>query len=108
MELLVFFFADLTAPAAIFLALAGWAAGVSVLYLTHDASPADFDPRPAVRRVVESGRVDGLLVASANARHDARELVAGVVLDARLTVRETALTAAALLALLTIRPEALR
>lgn len=73
MELLVFFFADLTAPAAIFLALAGWAAGVSVLYLTHDASPADFDPRPAVSRAVNSEAVYPLLREWDNARHASRE-----------------------------------
>ncbi|WP_162948273.1 hypothetical protein [Streptomyces europaeiscabiei] len=104
MDLLVFLFADLTAPAAISLALAGWALGVSVLYLTHDAALVDFDPRPAVSRAVESGRLDSLLVTVANARYDARELAASAVLYARLSLRDAAFTAAALLALLTITP----
>lgn len=68
--------------------------------LVDSDSARDFDPRPALASAVESGRVDPLLVAVANARHDARLLVAGVVLDARLTAREAALTGAALLALL--------
>lgn len=100
MDVLVFFFADLTVPAAICLALCGWASCTSVLYLTHDAAFADFDPRPALARAVESGRLDGVLVAVANARYDAREVVASVVLDARLTLRHAAVTAAALAALL--------
>lgn len=81
-----------------------WASWAALMWLLVDASRSDFDPRPALRRVVESGRVDGLLVAVTSARHDARELVAGVVLDARLTAREAALTAAALLSLLVPTP----
>lgn len=107
MDLLLAFFADLTAAAAISLGV-GAAAAVSLpVLLLSDAHRSDFDPRPALRRVVESGRVDGLLVAVTGVQHDARELVAGVVLDARLTARETALTAAAFLALL-VPTEALR
>ena len=104
MDLLVFLFADLTAPAAISLALAGWASGVSVLYLTHDAALVDFDPRPAVRRVVwdvtRSEALYPLLRDWDNAPHDARELAAAVALDARLSLRHAALTGAALAALL--------
>lgn len=88
MDVLVFFFADLTVPAAISLAVCGWASCASVLYLTHDARP------------IESGRLDPLLVAVANARYDARELAAGVALDARLSLRHAAVTGAALAALL--------
>lgn len=105
MEILVFFFADLTVPAAICLAVCGWASCAAVLYLTHDAALTDFDPRPVVSRTVESGRVDPLLVAVANARYDARELAAGVVLDARLSLRHAAVTGAALAALVLPAPE---
>jgi hypothetical protein len=67
--------------------------------------------------LVDAHRTDfpWLWQTAVDARHTFdRALAAGlrwveaVVLDARLTARETALTAAALLALLTIRPEALR
>lgn len=58
-----------------------------------DADLADFDPRPALARLVESGRVDVLLLAVANAR---------------LALRDAALTAAALLAVLLPAPEATR
>lgn len=87
---------------AAFLSLGvGVHASFSVFYfLLVDAHRSDFDPRPAVRRVVESGRLDVLLALVANARYDVRELAGGVVLDARLSLREAAITAAALLTLL--------
>ena len=50
-----------------------------------DADLADFDPRPALSRLVESGRLDPLLVA---------------VVTAKAATREAALTVAALLMLL--------
>ena len=92
MDVLVVFFADLSAPAAICLGV-GAAAAVSVpALLLADAHRTDF-PR--------------LWQAAVDARHAFdRALMAGlrwveaVVLDARLTVREAALTAAALAALL--------
>lgn len=100
MSVLVFFFADLTVPAAISLGV-GAAALVSIpALLLADAHRTDFDPRPAVSRAVESGRLDGALVTVANARYDARELAASVVLDARLSLRHAAVTGAALAALL--------
>ncbi len=43
-------------------------------WLTYDADPCDFDPRPAVRRAIESGRFDPALCAVANAKYDARLL----------------------------------
>lgn len=69
-----------------------------------DADLADFDLRPAVRRAVESGRLDWLLIGIAAARFDARELAADARAFARLSLREAALTVAALYALLTITP----
>ncbi|HSC28953.1 MAG TPA: hypothetical protein VLD67_16880 [Vicinamibacterales bacterium] len=92
MDLLVFFFADLTAPAAISLAAGVTAAGFVPALLLADAHRADF-PR--------------LWQASVDARHDVDRALAAVLLwiadaatYARLTLREAALTAAALLALL--------
>lgn len=54
---------------------------------------ADIDPRPALVRLVESGRVDALLVAVGPVLHDARQL-------ARLSLRDVAVSVAALLAFL--------
>jgi hypothetical protein len=73
-----------------------WAAAISVGIAAHaalsvpyfllvDANPSDFDPRPVLRRAIESGRLDPALIAVVNARH------AG---------RDAAITAAALLMLL--------
>jgi len=66
-------------------------------------------PRPvvaAVDRVRPSSRVaaDRLLVAVVNARFDVREMAADARVYAALSLREAAVTAAALLALLTITP----
>lgn len=77
---------------------AGISAAVSIpFFLFVDADLADFDPRPAVRRTVAAGRFDPLLIAVANARH-----------DAHAAVRQAAVTAAALAMLLTAAPEATR
>lgn len=92
MSVLVFFFADLTVPAAVSLGV-GVAAAVSIpVLLLPDAHRTDF-PR--------------LWQAAVDARHCFdRALAAGlrwaeaVVLDVRLTAREAALSAAALAALL--------
>lgn len=97
MTVLVFFFADLSAPAAVFLAV-GATATVSIpALLLADAHRSDF-PR--------------LWQAAVNARHDVawtaasvRHLADGFVLDARLTLRSAALAAAALLSLLLPAPE---
>ncbi|MFI1728238.1 hypothetical protein ACH40E_03155 [Streptomyces acidicola] len=93
--------------------LAEWAAfmslGVSVhgafsvpYFLFVDADLADFDPRPAVRRAIESGRLDAALIAVTNARHTAHD----VAERARTFPRDAAITVAALLALLTVSTEA--
>ncbi|MBD9700717.1 hypothetical protein IHE56_01135 [Streptomyces sp. ID01-12c] len=93
-------FADVTPLAAVFLGV-GMAGLVSIpALLFADAHRSDFDPRPAGRRATESGRLDALLTTAANARYDVRELTGGLVLDARLSLRHAAVTAAALLALL--------
>jgi hypothetical protein len=84
MDLLVFFFA----PAAISLGVGVAAAGFIPALLLADAHRGDFDPRPLLGRAG-----DRLLVEAVNAR---------------LLLRDAAITAAALLALLTVRPEALR
>jgi hypothetical protein len=74
-------------------------------FLFVNATRADFDPRPAVRRAIESGRVDPLLVAVANAKYDAHR----VADRAKHIPRDAAITTAALLALLIpTAPEATR
>jgi hypothetical protein len=59
---------------------------------------------PALRRAIESGRLDPALIAVTNARHTARATAD----RARHIQRDTAITAAALLMLLTATPEATR
>ena len=77
---------------AAFLSLGvGVHAALSVPYfLTVDADLADFDPRPAMSRLVESGRLDLALITVANAKYDVRETASEArefVADARqLTV----------------------
>lgn len=88
--------------------LAEWAAflslGVSIpaaasvpFWLTYDADLVDFDPRPAVFRLVESGRLDLVLIAVADAKYDVREAVH--------VSREACRDLAALLILLTTSPK---
>jgi hypothetical protein len=66
-------------------------------WLTYDADRADFDPRPALSRAVESGRMDVLLIAVADAKYDARAAVHAS--------REAFRDVAALLILLTTSPK---
>ena len=84
---------------AAFLSLGvGAHASLSVPYfLTVDADLADFDPRPAMSRAVESGRLDLLLIAVADAKYDVREAVHAS--------REACRDLAALLILLTTSPK---
>jgi len=77
-------------------------------FLLVDADLADFDPRPAVRRVLNTDAGARAVVAVFNAKADAAELAADARIFARLSLREAAVTAAALLALLTITPGATR
>lgn len=90
MEILVFFFADLSAPAAVLLAVSATATVSIPALLLADAHREDFDPRPAVSRLAESGRLDALLVAAG---------------PAWLPVREACRDLAALLILLTTSPK---
>ncbi|MFI2632575.1 hypothetical protein ACH5A2_19585 [Streptomyces collinus] len=97
--------ADLTEwAAAISFGTASYAVLSIPVFLLVDADPADFDPRPALARAVESGRYDAALIAVTNARHTARDTAE----RARRIPRDTAITAAALLMLLTATPEATR
>lgn len=90
MDVLVFFFASLSAPAAISLSV-GVAAAVSVpVLLLGDAHRSDFDPRPWLSRVLRSEAVYPLL----------REWD-----SARCASREAFRDAAALLLLLTTSPK---
>jgi len=85
------------------LATSGYAALSVPYFLTVDADLADFDPRPAARRALESGALDPLLNAVCNAKTDARTAAA----KARHIPRDAALSLAALLLLLSA-PEATR
>ena len=79
----------------------GTHAALSVPYfLTVDADPGYFDPRPAMSRAVESGRLDLVLIAVASAKYDVRVFVADARQLAALNLRDAAISLAALLALL--------
>lgn len=89
---------------------AEWAAagflGLSVLGLLGLVlafADADVDPRPWLRRVLESGRFDRLLIVVGPVLHDTRQTT-------RLLLRDAAVTVAALLTLLlpVAAPEATR
>lgn len=77
-------------------------AALSVPYflLVESESARDFDPRPAVRRALNTDLGARAVVAMFNAQTDLRELAADLRQYTRLSLRETALTVAALLALL--------
>lgn len=89
---------------------AEWAAagslGVSAISLIGlamafaDADLAYFDPRPAAARVVASRPACWVLNEVSKAHADVRELAGEARLYAALSLRETAVSAAALLALL--------
>ncbi|MFM9629434.1 hypothetical protein ACKI10_17625 [Streptomyces galilaeus] len=76
--------------------------GLALAFAGADAEY--FDPRPAVVRAVAAGRFDPVLIRVANARYDVREMAADARAFLVLSLRENALTVAALLALLTITP----
>ncbi|MDX3516229.1 hypothetical protein PV755_46360 [Streptomyces caniscabiei] len=89
-------FADVTPLSAVFLGV-GVAGVVSIpALLFADAHRTDFDPRPAVRRAVESGRFDAALIAVPAAKHAAHRAAVRV----QRAPLDAALSAAALLALL--------
>jgi hypothetical protein len=93
--------------------LAEWAAFLSLgtgltatgwllwLLLFEPLLDCDLDPRPLVRRAIESGRVDPLLVVVANAKYDVRAAAD----RARHVPRDAAITTAALLMLLSAPPK---
>jgi len=89
-------------------------AALSVPYfLLVDADRADFRLQalaslPLPRLLLDTDAGGRLVVAVFNAKADARELAVDVRTFARLSLREAAVTAAALLALLTITPGATR
>jgi hypothetical protein len=82
--------------AAISFGIAGYGALSVPCFLLVDADLCDFDPRPPVSRLVESGRLDLLLIAVVNARHSCRD----AAVRARHIPRDAAISLAALLALL--------
>ena len=73
MTVLAFFFADLSAPAAVFLAVGATATASIPALLLADAHREDFDPHPAIRRVAESEALYVLLREWDTARHAFRE-----------------------------------
>lgn len=81
--------ADLTPAGAVFLGVS--AAGLVAIpaLLLADAHRSDFDPRPAVRRTVESGRFDALLIAVGPAKYTTRHTAERLLLAA-LKLRDRA------------------
>jgi hypothetical protein len=59
--------------AAISFGIAGYGVLSVPYFLLVDADPADFDPRPALRRAIESGRLDPALITVTNTRHTVHE-----------------------------------
>jgi hypothetical protein len=92
------------------LAVALYAAASVPYFLLVDADRADFDPRPTLARTanpvwqtaVNAGK--DLNWAAASGQHYAREFTRDVRSFARLSLRDYAFTATALLAFLTINP----
>jgi hypothetical protein len=66
-----------------------------------DADRAYFDPRPSVRRSAESGRLLPVWQFAVHAGHDVNFAIGTGQLAARRFLRDAAITAAALLMLLT-------
>jgi hypothetical protein len=83
--------------AFLLLGVGGAAAFSAPFHLFVDADLVDFDPRPALSRAVESGRLDLLLIAVADAKYDVRVAVHAS--------REACRDVAALLILLTTSPK---
>lgn len=83
--------------AFLLLGVGGHAVFSVAYFLTVDADLCDFDPRPALSRAIESGRLDLLLIAVADAKYDVREAVHAS--------REACRDLAALLILLTTSPK---
>ena len=96
------------------LAVGLYGSALVVYFLLVDADRADLDPRPVVRRaagVLHQGVVDAghsLNWAAASGQHYACEFAADARVYARLSLREAALTGAALLMLLRQNPETTR
>lgn len=115
MTFLVFFFADLSAPAAVLFGV-GATATISVpVLLGADADLADFDPRPAVRRCIrsvrvalEAGPLTPLWETAIDAGHSLNRIIAAVLRHVRTALRpsvEACRDLAALLILLTTSPK---
>lgn len=93
-------FADVTPLSAVFLGLVP-VGGIWFVLAFAGADVDYFDPRPAVRRVVESGRVDVLLVATGPLLCDLRSAARTAAHPSAEALRD----AAALLLLLTTSPK---
>lgn len=100
--------ADLTVPAAVSLGVSVSAAASIPFWLFVDADLADFDPRPAVRRALETGRIRPAWQVAVDTGHDLNRAIATGQRVGRRTALDAAVTAAALLALLFPASEATR
>lgn len=77
------------------IASGGYASFSFFYFLLVDAEPTDFDPRPALSRAVKAGHQ-----AAVHAGHDLNRAIASGQRAARLSLRDAAISLAALLALL--------
>lgn len=68
--------ADLTPASAVLLSVGGYAALSVPVLLFPGTTLADFDPRPAVRRALESGRLIPVWQAAVDAGHTANRGIA--------------------------------
>ncbi len=80
------------------LAVGVWSSGCSLVYLTYDADLTDFDPRPAVRRLLARQGVvharNDLNWVAASVWHETRPVVGYVGAVARIAAANGRLTAA--------------
>lgn len=86
--------------AMVCMAASGYASFSTFYFLLVDAHRSDFDPRPAVRRVLETDHLRPVWQAAVDAGHDLNRVVATGQRAARLHLRDAAISLAALLALL--------
>jgi hypothetical protein len=86
--------------AMICVAASGYGALSAVYFLLVDADARDFDPRPAVRRALETDRLRPAWQAAVNAGHDLDRLLATTQRATGLLLRDAAVWVAAILSLL--------
>jgi len=106
------FLADLTPASAVLLSASGYAALSVPVLLFPGTALADFDPRPAVRRALETGRLEPMWQAAIHAGHDVNRAYATgqrvghhAAGRAKHVPRDAAVSVAALLMLLSAPPK---